>query len=146
MPLTGSGSSGARLIVGSSQPTGGTVKRNLAHRCVQERFSAIRPRSAKKVKFVDLEHEPLCNAFVDLSNRVMIDGMEASENTEVSFTRAEAIEAIREVYRGWCEMTAREEGIEKIRLPDYETMLDQLEKHGLPSPSGFHQKDPTSRD
>jgi len=47
-------------------------------------------------------------------------------------TRKDVIDSIREIYADWRIMDARINGNTNTSLPDFEAMIDYVEKYGLP--------------
>lgn len=54
--------------------------------------------------------------------------------------RDEIIASIREIYQDWCKLESARDGCNSTRLPDFEVMLDYIEKHGLPPRRCRHER------
>lgn len=57
----------------------------------------------------------------------------AGERPQASLTRKDVIEALRGLYGEWRDLKSMADGCSDVRLPDYEAMLDELEKTGMPT-------------
>ncbi len=70
----------------------------------------------------------------------------ASPGSPTRFTRQECLEALWELYRDYCQMAAERDPCERLRLPDYEAMLKQLEETGMPATENDQAQRPGSPD
>lgn len=70
-------------------------------------------------------------------------GLAAATGSARPWTKKECLDGIWEMYRECCKLETKQDKVESTRYPDFEDMLRQLERHGLPANCDNPPKSPT---